>query len=201
MSKILTGKLRYATLFCNNMKEKPNRGGSPSSQDLYDLITSHTCVEAEKFYEDTIKGRVNLVWKPAFGHSNINVLLPTDVSSESYEMGRRRIVKPWVEEKKKTVDQLIVRDIDKAGDLLIYPLGHIVNLHVRKGLIDKRPEYRSFIEQEAKGLAREMGLSGNFFSRKLREIELKKQVGDQKDDLKPSTKYEYYLELKALLGK
>lgn len=170
-----------------------------NAQNLLRFITDHQCKEAEEFYEGLLEKGANLVRKPAWGYSDQTILLPRDVSPQFYERGRKKIAMQWVEMKKKAVDRLLDLDADKAASLLGNFCGYIVDFHIRKGLINKRPEYCSFIEQEVIKLADKMGLSGNILVRRLQEGRLQRQITTQKGHPDLIAKHKYYFDLKTLL--
>lgn len=170
-----------------------------NTQNLLDFITNRHCKEAEEFYKGLLEGRDDLIHKPEPGYSDRTILLPRDVSPKFFATGWKKRVMQWVEIKKKAVDRLLDLDTDKAADLLGNFWGYEVDFHIRKGLINKRPEYCSFIKKEVIKLADDMGLSGNILVRRLQEGRLQRQIMTQKDHLDVIAKHKYYFDLKTLL--
>jgi hypothetical protein len=172
-----------------------------NAQSMFDFITNRHCKEAEEFHDGLIKGCNNLIYQTVPGYSDQKVLIPQDISPKFYKTEWDKRVKQWVGIKKKAVDRLLDIDTDKAANLLGTFCGYEVNFHIRKGLINKRPEYHSFIEQEVKKIADNMGLSKNIFVRKLQEEKIQKQMMNSNDHLDLSAKCKYYFDLKTLLKK
>lgn len=170
-----------------------------NAQNLLRFITDHHCKEAEEFYEGLLEGHDDLIHKPEPGYSDRTILLPRDVSPEFFATGWKKRVMQWVERKKKAVDRLLDLDADKAASLLGNFCGYIVDFHIRKGLINKRPECRSLIEQEVTKLADKMRLSGNILVRRLQEGRLQRQITTQKGHPDVIAEHKYYFDLKTLL--